>query len=192
MDDRRYQLLKYTAIVMAIAWVGWSLYDYLGRGKQPGDYAYHAASNYFADGHYEKALAEYEAALREDPDHIPAKRGKAETLIMLKQERQAINLYDELIARQPDEPSYYANLGIAYDRLGEHKKALANYEMALNIDSETGAGPDWLTRFLRNQPDKPPGIADRARYLKTQLALPKAERLLKVPEVDEAQRPYKE
>jgi len=53
-----------------------------------------------------------------------------------------------------------------------------------------GAGPDWLTRLLRNQPHQPPGIAERARYLKEQLALPPSERLLRVPELDEAQRPY--
>ncbi|NJN45226.1 MAG: hypothetical protein HC808_00540 [Candidatus Competibacteraceae bacterium] len=55
-----------------------------------------------------------------------------------------------------------------------------------------GEGPGWLTRFLRNQPEKPPSISDRARYLKEQLGLPESQRLLSVPTVDEAQRPYKE
>ncbi|MDZ7804627.1 hypothetical protein [Thiohalophilus sp.] len=37
---------------------------------------------------------------------------------------------------------------------------------------ELADGPSWITRFLHLQPEKPPTIDDRARYLKEQLALP--------------------
>ncbi|MCP4699686.1 MAG: hypothetical protein GY862_22975, partial [Gammaproteobacteria bacterium] len=46
-------------------------------------------------------------------------------------------------------------------------------------------------RFLRNQAEKPPTIADRARYLRKQQAKPAAERLLRQPDEDKKQRPYK-
>ncbi|NIX02179.1 MAG: tetratricopeptide repeat protein, partial [Phycisphaerae bacterium] len=76
---------------------------------------------------------------------------------MLGQERKAIEIYNELIAEQPEFPGHYANRGIAFDRLGQHRKALDDYETALNMDPEVAGGPNWLTRFLRNQAEKPPG-----------------------------------
>lgn len=192
MDERLYPFLKYTAIVMAMAWIGWTLYESLFAHSEPGDYAYYAASNYFADGRYEQALAEYHKALDENPEHLAAQRGRAETLIMLQREREAIEAYHRLIAIQPHNAGHYANLGIAYDRLGDHDQALASYEKSLSLDPKVGDGPGWLTRFLRNQPEKPPGIADRVGYLRKQLALPPSERLLRIPEADQAQRPYKQ
>jgi len=86
----------------------------------------------------------------------------------------------------------YANRGILLDTMGRHEEALADYDEALAIDAEVAKGPHWLTRFLRNQPEAPPTIADRARYLRAELAKPEAERVLRVPEVDQQQRPYKQ
>lgn len=191
MGERLYRFLKYAAIFIAMTWVGWSVYHSFYISAKPGDYAYYAGSKYFADGYYEQALVEYDAALSENPTHIAAIRGRAETLIMLQREPEAIKIYTTLIALQPNDPGHYANRGIAYDRLGQHHKALAEYRQALGLDPSIGEGPGWLTRFLRNQPDRPPGIADRAGYLREQLALPPAERLLRVPDQDTAQRPYK-
>lgn len=192
MNERYYRLLKYPAIILTAVWIGWFFYDTFFASSQPGEYAYQAGSNYFADGYYEKALAEYDAALAARRDYIPALRGRAETLIMLKREREAVAIYDDLIARQPDGAGHYANRGIARDRLGEYEQALADYRKSLSLDDKVGEGPGWLIRFLRNQPEKPPGIAERARFLREQLARPPAERLLRVPELDEAQRPYKQ
>lgn len=191
MTARSYRYLKYTAITLTLAWVGWTLYGMWFAGNEPGDYAYHAGSNHFTDGNYTKALQEYDKALQANSNHIPALRGRAETLIMLKRESEAIATYDELIALEPDKAGHYANRGIAYDRIGNYKAALTNYENALRLDQEVGEGPGWLTRFLRNQAEKPPGISERANYIKTQLALPASERVLYTPEEDRNQRPYK-
>lgn len=191
MDERLYRFLKYTAVTMAVAWIGWTIYDSLLARTEPGEYAYHAATNHFADRYYDRALVDYDKALQENPGYTPALRGRAETLIMLDREPEAITLYDELIALQPDNAGHYANRGIAHDRLGHFEQALADYVTALALDPEVGKGPGWLTRFLRNQPEKVPGIADRARYLQEQLTLPAAERVLQVPEVDASARPFK-
>jgi tetratricopeptide (TPR) repeat protein len=192
MDDKLYRWLRGIAVGLTAAWLGWTIYDSFFGHTVPGDYAYHAGSNYFADRYYDKALEEYTRALRDNPEHLPALRGRAEALIMLKREGEALDIYADLIARQPDNPRHYANRGIAHDRLGQYHKALADYEHALSLNPAVGEGPGWLTRFLRNQPEKQPGIVDRARYLKQQLALPEAQRVLSVPAIDDAQRPYKE
>jgi hypothetical protein len=64
--------------------------------------------------------------------------------------------------------------------------------MALDLDPTIADGPHWLTRFLRNQAEAPPTIADRAAYLRAELAKPEGERVLLMPEVDSQQRPYKQ
>lgn len=189
---RGYRALVLAAVAAALAWVAWLAYDALVRGKTPGDYAYHAAGNYFADGDYPRALAAYERALAAAPDHVGATRGRAETLIVLGRERDAVAALRGLLEEYPDSAAYHANLGIAYDRLGEYEAALHHYDTAQRLDDRIGSGPHWLTRLLRNQPEKPPGVAERAAYLRGQLALPPSERLLRVPELDRAQRPYKQ
>jgi tetratricopeptide (TPR) repeat protein len=192
MDDRLYRFLKYTAIVMVAAWLGWSAYDGLIRERAPGDNAYEAANRWFEDGNYEQALKEYDAALSQAPAHIYALRGKARTLMQLGRDAEALKVFDEAIARAPDFGATYANRGILHDRMGRFRDALADYEHALKLNPELADGPNWLTRFLRNQPDAPPTIADRARYLREQLAKPVSERVLRVPEIDAQQRPYKQ
>lgn len=191
MDDRLYRFLKWAAIAITIAWVGWAAYDNFFVGKTPGEMSYHAANNFFQDGDYARALEEYDAALREDPQNIYALRGRGRSLMQLGRDDEALAAFDEAIAREPGFGATYANRGILYDRMGKYPQAIADYEKALQLDRELAGGPNWLTRFLRLQPEKPPTIEDRARYLRAQLAKPESERVLRRPEEDSKQRPYK-
>jgi len=191
MDDSLYKFLKYTAITLTIAWVGWSAYDSFMADVNPGDNAHLAADKFFEDGNYERALQEYDVAIKDQPGHIYALRGKARTLMQLNRYEEALKVFNEAIAREPQFAGTYANRGILYDRMGQYQKAIEDYEHALSLDPELADGPNWLTRFLRLQPEKPPTVADRAQYLKQELAKPESERLLKDPEQDQQQRPYK-
>jgi len=192
MDKRLYRFLVRTAIVLTLAWLGWSIYDGFFAHVEPGDRAYLSGQRFFEDARYTQALDEYQQALAEVPDHVHAWRGKARTLLQLGRYDEALMAFDEAIARAPDFAGTYANRGILYDRMGRHEKALADYERALEMDEGVAEGPGWLSRFLRLQPERPPTIEDRARYLRAQLAKPESERVLRVPELDEAQRPYKQ
>ncbi|MFQ5785279.1 MAG: tetratricopeptide repeat protein [Alphaproteobacteria bacterium] len=189
MDDRTYRILRNIAIVFTVLWLGWEAYDSLLR-EAPGDDAYLAGNTLFEDGHYERALDSYRAALDEKPDHIHALRGLARSLMMLGRNDEALAVFDEAIARAPEVAATYANRGILNDRMGRYAQAMADYETALRLDPEIAEGPNWLTRFMRNQPEKPPSVADRLGYLRAQMALPESERVLRVPEIDQAQRPY--
>jgi len=191
MDERLYRVLKYTAIALTLAWVGWSLYDSFLAHTDPGDDVYQAGDRMFEDGQYERALAEYDAALRINPEHVHALRGRARSLLLLERYPEALAAFDQAIDKEPGFAGSYANRGILYDRMGRYEQALADYERAVTLDAEVAEGPGWLTRFFRLQAEKPPTVADRARYLREQLAKPEGERVLRMPELDEEQRPYK-
>ncbi len=192
MEHKLYKTLVYIAVILTLTWLGWTIYDSFFSHVEPGDNAYLTANNFFQDGHYQSALTTYEEALQENPLHIYALRGKARTLLQLGEYKRALRAFNEAIAREPNFAGAYANRGVLYDRMGQHEAALQDYDKALNMDNSLSEGPGWLTRFFRLQPEKPPTIAERAQYLREQLALPVSKRLLKVPEVDEQQRPYQQ
>lgn len=192
MDERLYRFLKWTAIALGCLWVGWSIYDTFVQERNPGDLEYLEANTLFEDGSYRRALAKYDAALAEAPGHLHALRGRARTLMQLGRFQEAMQDFDAAAARKPDFGATYANRGILHDRMGNYKKAIADYDRALELDPELDKGPHWLTRFLRLQPEKPPTVGDRARYLRQELSKPESERLLRVPEIDKEQRPYKQ
>jgi tetratricopeptide (TPR) repeat protein len=192
MDKSLYRFLVVTAIVLTVAWIGWSIYDSTGSHREPGNLAYLSANNLFEDGDYQRALDKYDEALQEAPQHLHAMRGRARSLMQLGRFPQALAEFNTIISLEPDFGPTYANRGILHDRQGRYQKAVADYERALELDPELADGPHWLTRFLRNQPQKPPGIAERTAYLRKELAKPESERLLKVPEKDAEQRSYKQ
>jgi len=192
VDKRLYRFLVWTAILFTLAWVGWSLYDSMIGPRNPGDMAYLEANKLFEDGAYQRALDKYDEALNANPDHIFALRGRARSLMQLERPEQALAAFDAAISLAPDFGATYANRGILLDRMGRYGKAIEDYTRALELDPELAKGPHWLVRFLRNQPQKPPGIADRAAYLREELAKPENERLLKVPEMDAEQRSYRQ
>ncbi|HET6521721.1 MAG TPA: tetratricopeptide repeat protein [Geminicoccaceae bacterium] len=190
MADPGYRLLRIVAIALALAYAGYAVHGHF-FGRAPGDLAYLDAENLFASGDYDRAAARFRETLAAAPDHDHALRGLAQSLHMQGRHDEALAAYDEAIARDPGFAAAYANRGIALDTLGRHEEALRDYERALELNPELAAGPHWLTRFLRNQPERPPTIADRAAYLRSELAKPEDERLLRVPEADARQRPYK-
>lgn len=187
-----YRFLVWTAVILTVAWVGWSIYDSMFSTRQPGDMAYLEANTLFEDAEYERALARYDEALAIVPNHMHALRGRARTLMQLGRSAEALQAFDTAIALEPEFGPTYANRGILHDRMGRYEKAIADYEKAMELEPETAEGPHWLTRFLRNQPQKPPGIAERAAYLRRELAKAPEDRVLRVPELDAEQRTYKQ
>jgi tetratricopeptide (TPR) repeat protein len=189
VDDRSYKLFRNIAVALALLWVGWALWEHLGA-RGPGDSATLTANNMFDDRHYDRALATYQEALAEAPDHVPALRGMANSLIQLGRYEDALITLDRAMALDPDFPGHYAIRGIVHDHMGDHQLAMADYRQALAQDAALADGMHWLDRLLYNVPKPTPTIADRLRYLEQQMALPEPERLLLVPEIDASQRPY--
>ncbi|WP_435685082.1 hypothetical protein [Sedimenticola selenatireducens] len=228
MGEKTYRVLRYTAIVLTVGWIGWTLYD-SGPGESTAlGRELAAAGRYLEDGELEQALGLFSRISTEQPDNIGALRGKAQALMRIgirqsvdagrlnpakqafeidrlqresnQQLRLALALYDQSIDRETARGTTesnrralgvaFANRGILKDQLGDYAGALSDYREGLRLEPELAEGPGFLTRFLRNQSERPPSIADRARYLAEQLAKPPAERLMRVPEQDHQQRAY--
>lgn len=190
ISENTYRILKYMAVVVALAPVAWLAYEGFVPDRQPGDLAAVAGDRAFADGEYDRALREYRKALEQAPGHGQALLGKAGTFVEMARYEDALDTYGRFIERNPDFAGAYANRGIALDRMGRYEDALVDYERALTMDTSVADGPGWLTKFLHMGPDGQPTIADRADYIRQQLALPEDERQLYDPEQDAAQRAY--
>jgi Tfp pilus assembly protein PilF len=171
--------------------VGFYYYQYTVMERVPGENRYRLANKYLEDGKYDKALQILDALLAEYPRYKEAHLARGITLLQMGQLDASRDSFDRAIELDGRYAQAYADRGILNDRAGRHKAALRDYRKALELNPELAKGPGWLWRFLRNVPDAPPTIADRAAYLEEQFKKPENERLLQVPELDAKQRMYK-
>ncbi len=191
MRDRRYRVLSWIAIAMAVFTVVWMLAEYLDvAGKYPGRIAYREGNRAFLDGRYEEALQKYGAALSEDEQNVYAAEGIARSLQRLQRHEAALAAFDAALAIDPEFAAGIANRGILLDTMGRHADALKAYQAALALDPDLSDGMHWIDRLLYNVQVRPPTIDDRMRYLEEQLALPAHRRVLVRPLEDLLQRPY--
>lgn len=183
--------LSYILATIAIAGLIWFAYNDWSQKQTSGQSSYHAGNRYFEDGNYAEATESYKSAIANDPADLDAKRGLARSYMQLEKYNQALRLFDHVIAQAPEFAPSYANRGILHDRMQHYSLAIQDYQQALRRDPELAKGPGWLTRFLRNQAERPPGILDRLKYLQSELQKPEDQRVLTLPEKDQQQRPYK-
>lgn len=186
------QTWKRIAIGLGLASVIWFLYDGMLSPRDPALDAQSAADRAFEDGDYARALSLYRDRTAVDAGNPFALRGVALSLMQLGQNEAALAAFATAIDVDPEFGGAYANRGILHDRMGHHEQAAADYRRALELDPELADGPHWMTRFLRNQAEKPPTIADRLAYLEAELAKPPEERVLSVPKTDAEQRQYQQ
>ena len=191
MEKTQYNILMKTALVLTIAWIGWSIYDGAFQEKSSGESYYHAANKYFEDSMYTDALSTYRKGLTENPQLIHARRGLARSLMQLERFDEALIEFNAVIEMEPEFGASYANRGILHDRMGNYTAAIADYQKAIQLSPDLADGPKWLTRFLRNEASKPPTILDRMKYLQSELEKPEDQRVLQLPKKDDEQRPYK-
>ena len=83
--------------------------------------------------YYDRALADYEAAIEIEPD-VYTYNAHAAILASLGKLEQAIEEYEEAIALDPAYPESYFNRGYAYKRLGKIEKAVADFRKYLSFE----------------------------------------------------------
>jgi len=84
---------------------------------------------YLAQGKYNSALSAYQQARMFKPDSTDFRRGAAQCLLQTAQYKQAVALFDELIAEKSDVPDYWLLQANAYLELERYDDATANLEI---------------------------------------------------------------
>ena len=190
--------LAVLTVVMFGVWTVWGTFI----ETPPGDYQVRQGDIHLTNGEYDKAIKDFDRALKAQPDHRGALLGKAAALIQLKEYdaadrvlTHAIKFLTEHVA--PDDATgrgalaaAYGNRGIVHDREARYDEALADYIESLKIDAEAVKGPGFIDRLLYYN-EKPSSIRARAEYLYKQLQLPEGKRVMNLPEKDAEQRMHK-
>jgi tetratricopeptide (TPR) repeat protein len=194
----RSAVLLTAAAMLLVAFI--SVARLITNSGAPGDYETRQGDIRLGHGEYAAALQRFDAALAVAPDHAGAAMGRALALMQSGQLDAAEAQFDRLIGLLPanaGEPAQrsvlavaLANRGILRDRAGRHHEALADYEAALRADPAMVEGPGLVDRVLSGTP-RASSVADRARYLREQLALPETARRLSVPALDAKQPMHK-
>jgi tetratricopeptide (TPR) repeat protein len=87
-------------------------------------------------GHFEKALANYDKALALDPGFIEALNNRGVVLEAMNRLEEALASYDRVLALSPDLATVIRNRGNVLNALNLTGEALANYDRALALDPD--------------------------------------------------------
>ncbi len=97
------------------------------------DYA-QIAYDYAEAGDYQKAIANYDEAIRLDPKDDLNYSARGVLYAFLGQYERAIQDYDEAIRIDPQYAEDYNNRGVAYNHLGLSERAIQDFDEAIRLD----------------------------------------------------------
>ena len=114
----------------------------------------------------EKALEDFNRAIKIDPKRADGYLGRGNSLNTLGKHREALEDYHRVIEIEPDLGNAYINRAIAYSHLKEYKKAIADYEKGLELDPKIDNKPSFFKRLFSNEPNVEKGIRKHLEFLK--------------------------
>lgn len=85
---------------------------------------------------YNRAIADFNQAIKLDPDFADAYNGRGITYYFLKQFDRAIADFSQAIKLKPDLAVAYNNRGVAYRELKQFDRAIANYTQVIKLRSD--------------------------------------------------------
>jgi tetratricopeptide (TPR) repeat protein len=117
-------------------------------------------------GKPEKALEDFNRAIKIDPTRADGYLGRANSLNTLGKYSKALEDYHRVIEIEPDLGNAYINRAIAYSQLGQYKKAIADYEKGLELDPKIDNKPSFFKRLFSNDPNIEKGIRKHLEFLR--------------------------
>lgn len=93
---------------------------------------------YHQQGHLEQAAKVYREVLKKNPRHADALHLLGVIAIQNQDPNSAVNLIQQAIAIQANNPIYYSNLGVALQSLVRYDEAIAAYDRALSLNPNYG------------------------------------------------------
>lgn len=104
-----------------------------------GEIVKNIALIYMSQGENEKALAAMDAARAENPDDLLLIRSQANIYLEMNQMDKYKATIQEVIAKDPDNPELYYNLGVGEDKQGNKEEAKKYYEKAISLNPKYSA-----------------------------------------------------
>ena len=95
-----------------------------------------SANEYFRQGKYEEALADYNEAIRIDPQDALAYYNRGTTKGALDRHQEAIHDFDQAIRLKPQEALAYDNRGTAKGTLGQLQEAIDDFDQAISLNPQ--------------------------------------------------------
>lgn len=184
-------LITPVIVLTALIIFGYYYFQFMSHENVPGENMFRMANQYLQDGKHDDALKTFDEVIESYPEYKDAYMGRAITLMQMQEFERSRMDFDRALALDNNFAAAYANRGILNDRTGKYQEAVSDYRKAIELNPKVAEGPGLIWRFLHNVSNKPSTIADRADYIEEELKKPVAERLLRVPEIDEQQRMYK-
>jgi lipoprotein NlpI len=121
----------------AVAQILNTVSDYKQSGSRDaylGALAWRRGNGLFARGDNDRALAEYDTAIKIEPDNAQFLKSRGDVYFAEAQYDQAIADYDEAIRLNPGYTEAYFSRGNAYEQTGDDAKALDNLGEAIRRD----------------------------------------------------------
>ena len=107
--------------------------------SRAGEIAKNIALIYVQEGESEKALTAIQDALSENPDDDALLRSAADVYLKMGMTDEYEAAMNKVIAKDPNNPGLYFNLGVGAAKAGNDEKALGYYKKALEIDPDYSA-----------------------------------------------------
>jgi tetratricopeptide (TPR) repeat protein len=112
-----------------------------------------------ADGHPDRALPEFAAALRADPGDVEALKNEGSALDALGRRPEAITAYGEALRVKPDYAEARSDLGLVLLQEGRIQEAVGQFNAALGIDPRQAVSHFALGNVLARAGRDPEAIA---------------------------------
>jgi len=137
-----------------------------GLGVSKYDDAIMDGASHLNTGKPEKALEDFNRAIKIKPQVAAGYLGRANTLQILGRYEESIEDYDRALEIKSDLANAYINRASAYSHLGEYEKAIADYEKGLELDPKIDDKPGFISRLFSDEPNTDKGIRRHLEFLK--------------------------
>lgn len=117
-------------------------------------------------GKPDRALEDFNRAIKIDPQRADGYLGRANTLNTMGRYEDALKDYERALEIDSKLANAYINRGSAYSHLGDYEKAIADYEKGLELDPKIDNKPGFFKRLFSNEPNTDKGIRKHLEYLK--------------------------
>jgi lipoprotein NlpI len=99
-------------------------------------------------GDYDKAIQDYDQAIRLKPDYEGAYNNRGNAYSRKGDYARAIQDFDEVIRLDPDDDSPYVGRAIAYENQGEHDRAIQEFDQAIRLNPGAPYDSLWRAQVL--------------------------------------------